>query len=54
MNLFEMFKSSPAFHKQKIYTENDLKDAVDLVEKCLKWVPKDRISADDALLHKFC
>ena len=30
------------------YNDQDLKDAADLIEACLTWVPKDRISAKNA------
>ncbi len=46
MSVFEMLRSSPAFMSMKsIYIENDLKNAADLMEKCLKWVPNQRITA---------
>jgi len=48
-----MFSTSPAF-KKGIYDEEFLRQAVDLTEKCLKWVPLDRITAEDALNHAFC
>ena len=54
INLLDMLKSTPAHMKLDLYTENDLKDAADLIEKCLKWVPRERIAAGDALEHAFC
>ena len=54
IDILQMLKSSSAFTKMQMYSEADLKDAADLIEKCLKWVPKDRITADDALEHSFC
>jgi len=35
------------------YQETDIKHAADLINKCLKWVPGDRISAANALKHPF-
>ena len=54
LNIFDMLRASPAFLKMNLYTEADLSDAADLIEKCLTWVPRDRISAEDALIHSFC
>lgn len=54
LSIFTMLKSTPAFMKHQIWSESDLKDAADLIEKCLKWVPKDRITAEQAGQHKFC
>ena len=39
MSILDMLKTSTAFINKKIYTEEDLKLAADLIEKCLKWVP---------------
>ena len=30
---------------QSQYSKNDIKNAADLVSKCIQWVPKNRISA---------
>ena len=50
-----MFRTSPAYmNEPKQYDSEFLKQAADLCEKCLKWVPNDRISAEDALNHPFC
>jgi hypothetical protein len=46
MSLFDMLRSSPAFMKLQIYPEQDLKDAAELIELCLNWIPKDRITAE--------
>jgi len=54
LDLFTMLKTSPAYLKHQIYNEQDLKDAADIIEKCLKWVNKDRITAEEALQHPFC
>jgi hypothetical protein len=35
-----MFRSSPAYLKHDIYSDEDLKDAAELVELCLKWIPE--------------
>ena len=35
------------------YDRADMIQAADLIEKCLKWVPNQRISAIDALSHTF-
>jgi len=35
------------------YEQEDLQGAADLIERCIRWVPKDRISAADALDHPF-
>jgi len=35
------------------YSREDIVQAADLIEKCLKWVPKERITATDALNHPF-
>lgn len=47
LEILEMFKASNAH--SKIYTEDDLKEASELIEQCLKWSPADRISAEEAL-----
>lgn len=54
LNIKKMLMSSSAFHKLHLYSEKDLGDAADLIQKCLFWIPKDRISAEDALNHPFC
>ena len=35
------------------YTMKDIRNASDLIEKCSKWVPKERITAAEALKHPF-
>jgi len=35
------------------YTREDIEQAANLIEQCLKWVPKDRVSAANALCHSF-
>lgn len=35
------------------YKQSDVQNAADLVTKCIKWVPKHRISAADCLNHPF-
>ena len=49
--MLEFFKLSPAYEK-RIYREKDLEEAVDLMMKCLRWNPYERITAKDALNHK--
>jgi len=34
-----MLKSTPAFLKLGLYADQDLKDAADLMERCLTWIP---------------
>ena len=53
MEMIEMLKLSPAFHKLKIYDLKDLENASDLICECLKWNPKERISAENAIKHEF-
>ena len=54
LSIFDLLRSSTAFLKTEFYKESDLQDAADLIGKCLKWVPSDRISAEEAMNHKFC
>lgn len=35
------------------YIQSDIEKAADLIKKCIKWVPEDRISAKDACNHPF-
>ena len=35
------------------YSEKDKNNAIDLIQKCLKWLPSERISPEDALEHDF-
>jgi len=35
------------------YRDEDVQEAVSLIEQCLKWVPDDRITAEGALKHPF-
>lgn len=35
------------------YSKDDLRLAADLIQKCIEWVPRRRISATDALQHPF-
>jgi serine/threonine protein kinase len=35
------------------YIQSDIEKAADLIKKCLRWVPEDRITAKDARLHPF-
>ena len=43
-----MISSSRSYYQRK-----DLERAGDLIRQCLKWVPGDRITANDALSHPF-
>ena len=54
ISIYDMLRSSPAYLKTNLYTETDLLEAADLIEKCLTWIPKDRITAEGALNHTFC
>lgn len=54
LDIQKMLMSSSAFYKHHIYSEQDLKDATDMITKCLKWVPTDRITALEAINHPFC
>ena len=49
LNLTEIMMSN----SRSRYARSDLEKAADLIEKCLKWVPSDRIKAKDALNHPF-
>ena len=40
------------FNKER-YGTTDVQDAADLVSRMLRWVPSDRISAKDAMMHPF-
>ena len=53
ISIFELLKKSPGFTAKNIYKENDLREAADLIEKCLNWIPRRRISAEDALKCNF-
>jgi len=35
------------------YSTSDIKQAADLINKCLKWVPEDRVTASQAMHHPF-
>ena len=37
----------------KDYQRKDIEDCADLIGKMLQWVPKDRISCEEALKHQF-
>lgn len=54
LDMLSMLKTSSAYLKHKIYSEQDLKDATDLIEQCLQWIPSNRITAVGALVHPFC
>jgi serine/threonine protein kinase len=46
-------KISPAFFKHAFYEEKDLKQAADLILRCLKWLPSERIKPNEAINHPF-
>lgn len=52
ISIFELLKKCPGFTKN-FYDEYDLKEAANLIEKCLDWIPHKRISAKDALKSNF-
>lgn len=35
------------------YSATDIKQAADLINKCLMWVPEDRVTASQAMQHPF-
>jgi hypothetical protein len=39
IDILKMLKSTPAYLKDNIYSEKDLKEAANLIEKCLQWIP---------------
>jgi len=49
-----MLKTIPAYEKYKQYSEQDLEDAANLIEACLKWLPSQRVTALEALEMPFC
>jgi len=53
LDLLQMFKSCRAYSEHNFYTEKDLMEAAKLIEKCLMWLPRDRLTAADAMQHKF-
>ena len=40
-------------NSKSCYDPGDIEKAADLIRKCLKWVPEDRISAREAMSHSF-
>ena len=49
MDFMGLLISSPAYQKLNLYDKKDLEDAADLINKCISWVPSDRVSAQEAL-----
>lgn len=54
IELMDLLMACPAYSRHGVYGESDLKEAADLMERCLKWDPSQRITATDALKHPFC
>ena len=52
MSIEELMKRSKGF-KQKLYSLDDIKQASLLIERCVEWAPEKRLTARDALQHKF-
>lgn len=48
-NMAEILKSN---HRNR-YKSEDLEAAADLIQQCVHWVPKDRLTAAQALKHVF-
>lgn len=38
-------------YDKNFYDAEDIKNATDLIQKCLRWVPADRISSAEAVEH---
>jgi glycogen synthase kinase 3 beta len=49
LDLAKLMMSNP----KSSYIQSDIEKAADLIEKCLRWMPEDRIKAKDALSHPF-
>ena len=41
----DLLMSTRAYLQKGIYSEADLKDAADLIEMCVTWVPENRLTA---------
>lgn len=54
IDILTMLKTSPGFVKHGLYQEKDLKEAAQLIESCLRWIPEHRITAEQAIKHPFC
>ena len=54
LDILTMLKASPVYSHHKFYEEADLEAAADLIEKCLRWDSKKRITAAMAIDHRFC
>jgi glycogen synthase kinase 3 beta len=56
LNVTDTSKADLAVMLNKItpeYSKNDINAVVDLITNCLRWVPSDRISAENASNHPF-
>ena len=49
----DLLMSTRAYLQKGLYKEKDLRDAADLIQKCVTWVPNNRLTAEEALAHPF-
>ena len=48
IDIVDLLLSSAAFARLGVYAKKDLQEAADLISLCLKWDPKDRLTAAKA------